>query len=140
MQRHRVALRAPPAAARRTVHRRGIRGAGVLDSNSVFGLTSAPASIAIIGGGYIGLELACFFNEIGTRVQVYEMLPQIAAGCDREIAAKLLDVLTRRGIEFHLSCRVQRIEDGALHYQAADGTRQTATPESILNATGRAPV
>ena len=41
----------------------------MLDSNTVFGLNSVPESIAIIGGGYIGLEFACFFNEVGARRQ-----------------------------------------------------------------------
>jgi len=58
----------------------GIRSEGVLDSDSIFALTHVPEKIAIIGGGYIGLEFACFFNEVGAKVAVYEMLPQIAAG------------------------------------------------------------
>jgi pyruvate/2-oxoglutarate dehydrogenase complex dihydrolipoamide dehydrogenase (E3) component len=58
----------------------GIRSESVLDSNTVFGLTRVPDRVAIIGGGYIGLEFACFFNELGARVAVYEMLPYIASG------------------------------------------------------------
>jgi len=55
----------------------GIRSEGVLDSDTVFALTHVPEKVAIIGGGYIGLEFACFFNEVGAKVAVYEMLPQI---------------------------------------------------------------
>src|SRR5207247_10796933 len=88
----------------------GIRSERVLDSNTVFGLTSIPESIAIIGGGYIGLEFACFFNEVGAHVSVYEMLPQIAAGRDQEIAARLLQVLKRKGVDFHLSSHVPEIK------------------------------
>jgi dihydrolipoamide dehydrogenase len=117
----------------------------VLDSNSVFALTRVPESIAIIGGGYIGLEFACFFKEAGAHVSVYEMLPQIAAGCDREISGLLLQVLQRKGIEFHLSCRVLEIESGAgstacqLVVMPADGRRKRLAHDIILNATGRAP-
>ena len=118
----------------------GIRGEGVLDSNTVFGLTRVPEKIAIIGGGYIGLEFACFFNEAGAEVSVYEMLPQIAANCDREISSLLWQVLTRKGIQFHLACRVLGIENGALHYAAADGSRASTSADTVLNATGRAPV
>src|SRR5438067_1362713 len=46
----------------------GIRSERVLDSNTVFGLTEIPETLAIIGGGYIGLEFACFFNEVGSKV------------------------------------------------------------------------
>src|SRR5438270_11089714 len=80
----------------------GIASERVLDSNTVFALAHVPEKIVIIGGGYIGLEFACFFNEVGAQVTVYEMLPHIAAGSDQEISSFLLKVLKRRGIEFHL--------------------------------------
>jgi dihydrolipoamide dehydrogenase len=118
----------------------GIRSEGVLDSDTVFALAHVPETVAIIGGGYIGLEFACFFNEASAHASVYEMLPRIAAGCDQEISSRLLQILTRKGIEFHLSSKVLGIESGTLHYQAADGAASTATAEVILNAAGRAPV
>jgi dihydrolipoamide dehydrogenase len=146
----------------------GIRSECVLDSNSVFALTRVPERIAIIGGGYIGLEFACFFREAGAQVSVYEMLPQIAAGCDREISGLLLQVLRRKGIEFQLSSRVLEIEGGGgaspsvdtsvdaadtsvratrlpgpacqLVVMPADGRRKRLPHDIILNATGRAPI
>ena len=99
-----------------------------------------PGEIAIIGGGYIGLEFACFFNEVGAQVSVYEMLPQIAAGCDREISTRMLQIMKRKGIEFNLSAKVLGIEGNTIHYQAADGSQASASADCILNATGRAPV
>ena len=98
----------------------------------------------IVGGGYIGLEFACFFNEIGTKVTVIEMLPQIAAGCDGEIASRLLQVMKRAGVEFHLSSRVQeigvqKIEGNTVHYLNAEGAAEVVTAEWVLNSTGRAP-
>jgi dihydrolipoamide dehydrogenase len=118
----------------------GIRSERVLDSDTVFALTKIPEKIAIIGGGYIGLEFACFFNEVGAKVSVYEMLPQIAAGADQEIAARLLQILKRRGVDFNLSCRVLEIKGGGIYYAANDGSPANATADYILNATGRAPV
>jgi dihydrolipoamide dehydrogenase len=124
----------------------GIRSDCVLDSNTVFALTRVPERIAIIGGGYIGLEFACFFREAGAQVSVYEMLPQIAAGSDREISGLLFEALQRKGIEFRLSCRVLSIESGAgasacqLLLMSADGRRERLPHDYILNATGRAPV
>jgi len=118
----------------------GIRSERVLDSNTVFTLTDVPKKIAIIGGGYIGLEFACFFNEIGTQVSVYEMLPQIAAGADQEISTKLLQILKRKGVDFKLSCKVLEIDGGTIQYASNDGSKATATADYILNATGRAPV
>jgi dihydrolipoamide dehydrogenase len=117
----------------------GIRSERVLDSNTVFGLTKVPEKIAIIGGGYIGLEFACFFNEVGSKVSVFEMLPQIAAGADQDIAGRLLQILKRRGVEFNLSCRVLEIKGGDLTYAASDGSQASASADYILNSTGRAP-
>ncbi|HJT87030.1 MAG TPA: dihydrolipoyl dehydrogenase [Bryobacteraceae bacterium] len=118
----------------------GIRSPQVLDSNTVFALDRVPGSIAIIGGGYIGLEFASFFHEIGARVTVYEMLPQIAPGSDREIAGRLLQILTREGIEFKLSAKVAAIEDGSVRYTTGDNVEASDDADVILNATGRAPV
>ena len=63
----------------------GIGAEHVLDSDRVFDLAEVPSSIAIIGGGYIGLELATYFREVGAEVVVFEMLPQIAANCDGDV-------------------------------------------------------
>ena len=117
----------------------GITSDRVLDSDTVFGLTSVPQSIAIIGGGYIGLEFACFFNEIGTKVTVYEMLPQIATGSDQEISQRLFQVLKRAGVDFRLSCKVLEIKGGDIQYVNADGSRALDSSDYILNATGRVP-
>ena len=117
----------------------GIRSEGVLDSDTVFNLTRVPGKIAIVGGGYIGLEFACFFNEIGSQVAVYEMLPQIAAGADLEISTRLLQIMKRAGIEFNLSVKVLAIEGNAVRFQAADGSQSSASADCILNSTGRAP-
>lgn len=118
----------------------GIQSDHILDSNTVFGLQNIPQTIAIIGGGYIGLEFACFFQEIGTRVSVFEMLPQIAAGADGEISARMLQILERKGIEFHRSTKVLRIEGHTLHFARPDGKESSMEADSILNSTGRVPV
>jgi dihydrolipoamide dehydrogenase len=118
----------------------GIRSERVLDSNTVFGLTRVPKTIAIVGGGYIGLEFACFFNEIGAQVDVYEMLPRIASGSDQEISGRMLRIFERKGIQFHLSTKVLGIQDDSIQYQAGDGSAASASAEYILNAAGRAPV
>jgi dihydrolipoamide dehydrogenase len=99
-----------------------------------------PERIAIIGGGYIGLEFASFFHEIGTDVTVYEALPRIASGCDGDIADELLKILRRGGIEIHLSCLLLGIDGDKLHYQDATGARHRDSATYILNATGRTPV
>jgi dihydrolipoamide dehydrogenase len=118
----------------------GIDGERVLDSTGVFAITAVPERIAIIGGGYIGLEFASFFREIGTEVTVYEALPRIATGCDGEIADELLTILRRSGIEIHLSCAVVGIDGDTVRYRDADGVEHGDQATYIINATGRTPV
>jgi dihydrolipoamide dehydrogenase len=118
----------------------GIRSEHVLNSTSVFELNKVPAQVAIIGGGYIGLEFATFFSEIGAEVVVFEMLPQIASGCDGDVSDRLLQALKRGGVAFNLSCRVVGIQGDTVSYQDSSGETKVYAADCILNATGRAPV
>jgi dihydrolipoamide dehydrogenase len=118
----------------------GIDSEGVLDSTSVFGVTSIPERLIIIGGGYIGLEFAGFFSAIGTKVTVLEMLPQIAAGCDREISTRLQQEMAKAGVEFKMSCKVTSIAGKTVEFVDASGAKGSVSGDFVLNATGRVPV
>ena len=117
----------------------GIDSDGVLDSNTVFNLQHIPARIAIIGGGYIGLEFASFFAAAGAEVVVFEMLPQVASGCDRDIADRLGRELKRQGIDIRTSVKVTSIEGKTLRFTSPDGAEGAFEADCILNATGRQP-
>jgi dihydrolipoamide dehydrogenase len=118
----------------------GIDSKSVLDSTSVLELSKLPKRLAIIGGGYIGLEFASFFAEVGVKVVVVEMLPQVAAGCDGEVSKRLLQSIKKSGVDVHLSSKVKRISGKTLHYEDKDGSAVKVTADYILNSTGRAPV
>ncbi|HUB69318.1 MAG TPA: dihydrolipoyl dehydrogenase [Acidimicrobiales bacterium] len=118
----------------------GISSGHVLDSTGVFDLKEVPSRVAIIGGGYIGLEFATFFSEIGAEVVVLEMLPQIASGCDQDVSERLLQALRHAGVTFNLSCRVTGIEGDAVRYEDSAGETKVYAADCIINATGRAPV
>ena len=118
----------------------GLDSEGVLDSASIFELAQVPGRLAIIGGGYNGLEFASFFAAVGTEVTVLEMLPQIAAGCDRDISTRLQQELKKSGVEFKISSKVGSIENRTVHYQDAEGAKASLTADCVLNATGRVPV
>ena len=117
----------------------GIGSANVLDSTAVLNLSQVPGAVAIIGGGYIGLEFASFFSSVGAKVTVLEMLPQVAAGCDGDIARRLAQELKKSGIEIRTSCRVTRIEGNSVQYEGPDASG-TVFADCILNATDRSPV
>ena len=118
----------------------GIGSERVLDSTSVFDLREVPSRVAVIGGGYIGLELATFFSEAGAEVVVLEMLPRVASGCDEDVSERLLQALKRSGVSFNLSCRVTGVEGGTVFYEGSSGETKACTADWVINATGRAPL
>ncbi|OGV71566.1 MAG: dihydrolipoyl dehydrogenase [Lentisphaerae bacterium RIFOXYB12_FULL_65_16] len=118
----------------------GLNSESVLDSTSILELQEIPAALVIIGGGVIGLEFACFFAELGTKVTIVEMLPRIAPVIDSDIAARLMTELKKMGVVFHLNCKVTKVEGRKLTFKDDKGADQTVEGTYILNSTGRAPV
>jgi dihydrolipoamide dehydrogenase len=118
----------------------GLRSESVLNSDRIFDITSIPEKVVIVGGGVIGLEFACFFSEIGSAVEVLEMLPKIGGATDNEVAARLQKSMEKQGIKFHLSAKVLAVDGQTVQYAGSDGKTGSITADCILNATGRSPV
>lgn len=117
----------------------GLAEAGdtVITSKEALELNARPESLVIIGGGVIGMEFASLFNALGTKVTVIEMMPKILGPMDGEISAMLLRSYTRKGIEFHLGCRVTGIEGGKVLFETPEGTPGSAEGGKILVSVGR---
>ena len=102
-----------------------------------------PASLAIVGGRVIGMEFASFFNSLGVKVTVIEMMDEILGGMDKELSALLRADYAKRGITFLLSTKVVSLaqsEEGVLvSYENADGAGNV-TAEKLLMSVGRRPV
>ena len=107
-----------------------------------------PASLAIIGGGVIGIEFASFFNSLGVQVTVIEMLDEILGGMDKELSAMLRAEYAKRGIKFMLSTKVISIaevssDDGKpqvqVSYENAEGAGAVLA-DRLLMSVGRRPV
>lgn len=102
-----------------------------------------PASLAIVGGGVIGMEFASFFNSLGVQVTVIEMLDEILNGMDKELAALLRAEYAKRGVNFLLSTKVTSLSQGeagaVVSYENADGSGSVCA-EKILMSVGRRPV
>lgn len=96
-----------------------------------------PASLAVLGGGAIGLELAQVFARFGVQVTVIEGMDHVLALEEPEAGAVLAGVLARDGIELCLSAKVQAVhKQGSLIAIELDGGKQV-TAERLLVATGR---
>jgi len=117
-----------------------------IDSDRALALDAVPASMAVIGGGVIGLEMASAFSALGCKVTVVEFLPEILPGFDADIARRLRSMLSRRGIKIITSAAATAIApagDASGAYTlcyTAKGKPQTLTADKILMAVGRRPV
>jgi len=81
-------------------------GRHLISSREALNLDTVPRHLAIVGGGYIGLELGSVWLRLGARVTVIEMLPKLATTLDGQVGRKLQRVLKRQGINFRMQTRV----------------------------------
>ncbi|MDX9762847.1 MAG: dihydrolipoyl dehydrogenase [Desulfomonilia bacterium] len=89
----------------------GVDGTGVITTDGIFNLQERPKSMAIVGAGPCGVELANIFGILGTKVFLVEMLPQIVPTEDREVADALERCLKKSGITIHTETALKKIED-----------------------------
>ncbi len=113
----------------------------VLSSTGALALDHVPRRLAVIGGGYIGLELGSVWQRLGAEVTVIELLDRIVPAMDRELATMLQRVLTRQGIAFQLGARLLGLRETAdgldLEIEAAE--RRSIEADAVLVAVGRRP-
>ena len=102
-----------------------------------------PDSLAIVGGGVIGMEFASFFHSLGVEVTVIEMMDEILGGMDKELSALLRADYAKRGIKFLLSTKVvglvQSDEGTVVSYENAEGSGSIVA-QRLLMSVGRRPV
>lgn len=88
----------------------GAEAVEALHSENWLDRPELPDRLAVIGGSYIGLEMAQFYARMGSRVTIVETGPQLAGQEDEDIARALGDLLAREGIEFRLDARLSGIK------------------------------
>jgi len=115
------------------------RAAGALSSNEIFQLDALPASVLIVGGGYIACEFACILAGMGVRVTQFYRGAQILRGFDDEARGHIAAHMREMGIDLRLGCDVTGLNP------VASGTRISATAgddavyDKVIYATGRTP-
>ena len=116
---------------------------GVMTSTEALDITDVPAHLIVIGGGVIGLEFACIYEALGSRVTVLEMMPTLLpGGTDESLARRLASILRRRGMAIHTGATVQAIEpaQSGLRVIFAGAKGENAVEgERVLVAVGRWP-
>jgi dihydrolipoamide dehydrogenase len=114
-------------------------GGDVLSSTEALSLAQVPKTLAVIGAGYIGLELGMAFAELGAKVTVVEAQPRILPQYDPALAAPIARALDRAGIEVHLDARATGFDKGRLSVEPAQGRSLTIAAEKVLVTVGRRP-
>ena len=108
----------------------------VMTNREILQLKKLPESLVIIGGGVIGTEFADFFNAMGTKVTVIEMLPEILTGVDEDIAAFVRKEFTKRGIDYHLNAKVTELRGKEVIFEK-EGEVFSITGDEVLLSVGR---
>jgi dihydrolipoamide dehydrogenase len=118
----------------------------IVSSTGALALERVPETMAVIGGGYIGLELGSVWQRLGAKVTVVEFLDRLVPGMDGEIAKQFQRVLGKQGMAFKLSSKVTAAkadERGVtLTVQPAkgEGKAEELRAEVVLVAVGRKPL
>lgn len=114
----------------------GLESGFVLTNKEVLELTEVPKEFVVIGGGVIGLEMASYFNSIGSNVTVIEMLDKIAGPTDREISTILMKEYIKKGITFNLKSKVTKLDDDYVYFEK-DGKEEKVKADKVLLSIGR---
>jgi dihydrolipoamide dehydrogenase len=113
----------------------------LMDSTDALELEEIPGSLLVIGGGIIGLEMACVYSALGSTVTVVELTPGLMPGADPDLVKPLQRRIAKRYAAIHLETKVTRIDvaDDALvaHFEGKHEGQEKF--ERILVAVGRTP-
>ncbi len=107
-----------------------------MTNREILDMEEIPEHLAVIGGGVIGLEMASYFNSVGSKVTVIEMMQSIAGPTDREISNVLLKRYTNMGLTFELGAKVTALGDGTIVYEK-DGKSNVLHADKVLVSIGR---
>jgi dihydrolipoamide dehydrogenase len=115
----------------------------LIDSTGALALTDVPKRLLVIGGGIIGLEMACVYDALGSRVTVVEFMNQLIPGADADLIRPLAKRIEKRYEKIYLGTKVSKLEaraDGL--YASFEGGAAPAEPQRydrVLLAVGRRP-
>jgi len=110
----------------------------ILSSSSVLDLKQLPASICIIGGGVIGCEFANFFNALGSKVTIIELMDRLIPMQSREVSRKIDTIFRKKGVDVFTSSKIESIENpGPLKIKIDKGAEFFT--EKVLVSVGRIP-
>ena len=116
-------------------------GENILSSRDALRLGSIPKSLTIIGGGYIGTEMATVFAKLGTRVTIIEGTERLVPSVEKQLVGPVSKKLKELGVTLHLNAKATSVEtrDETTVTFTSDGDERTVTSEKLLVVVGRKP-
>ena len=116
----------------------------IISSTGALSLNKVPKKLAVIGGGYIGLEMGSVWSRLGSEVTVIEYLDYITPGMDREISNEFKKILTKQGIKFKMGSKVNSVKNTntgvSINYtNIKDSKDETLDFDKVLVSVGRKP-
>jgi len=111
----------------------------IITSTELLSINEIPKSLLVLGGGVIGCEFACLFAELGTKVTVVEMMPNILPLQDKELSRLLSREMKAHGIEIFVGSPMDKIEADGKSVSGVVG-KEKLSADYMLVSIGRAPV
>ena len=116
----------------------------IISSTGALSLKKVPKKLAVIGGGYIGLEMGSVWSRLGSEVTVIEYLDFITPGMDREISNEFKKILTKQGIKFRMGSKVNSVKNigtkALINYTDIKNSKnETLEVDKVLVSVGRKP-
>ena len=112
-----------------------------IDSTGALSLDKLPATMVVIGGGVIGLELACAYAAFGTKITVVEAMDHMLPMLDGDLTKIGVAHMKKMGMDFHLECPVQSVESSPVGARVVcrdkSGSTVSFEAEKVLVAIGR---
>lgn len=115
----------------------------IMDSTGALELKDVPKRLLVVGGGYIGLEMACVYAGLGSEITVVEFAPGLLMAADRDLVRPLQARLTKQFKAIHVNTKVAKLEpqkDGVKVTFEGDGIEPTQVFDRVLVSVGRRPV
>lgn len=116
----------------------GLEAGRVVTNQEILDLKEIPERLVIVGGGVIGLEMGSYFQTVGSKVTVIEMLDHIAGNVDKDLGELLQKNYERAGMEFNLECKVTEFGDGYVKYEENGEEKKVETDLTLVSIGRRA--
>tara|TARA_B100001248_G_scaffold195465_1_gene150213 strand:- start:1182 stop:2588 length:1407 start_codon:yes stop_codon:yes gene_type:complete len=116
----------------------------IVSSTGALSFEKVPTKLAVIGGGYIGLEMGSVWSRLGSNVTVIEYLDYITPGMDREISNEFQKILSKQGIKFKMGSKVDSVNDQGKsvlisYTNVKNSKKEILEVDKVLVSVGRKP-